>query len=78
MGPRGDSIKFIYPIANSPDVRLETKLMSDDTQIDRLFIIFIGFCEKYIKTNATFLASGAAAYITVHTLIVDGGQTEAF
>ncbi|WP_375194156.1 SDR family NAD(P)-dependent oxidoreductase [Sphingobium sp.] len=79
-GPEGVRVNIICPFANSPGVQAWKEWAPDDyaTQIDKVSLRRIGDCEKDIGSAAVFLASEAAAYITGHTLMVDGGQTKAF
>lgn len=79
-GPDGVRVNVVCPFANSPGVEAWAKYAPDDyaAQLAKVPLRRIGDCEADIGSAAVFLASGAAAYITGQTLMVDGGQTKAF
>ena len=79
-GPDGVRVNLICPFANSPGVQAWADHAPADyaAQLAKVSLRRVGDCETDIGAAAVFLASDAAAYITGHTLMVDGGQTKAF
>lgn len=75
-GPDGIRVNVICPFANSPGVELWKQHFPEAyaEAIGKVPLRRIGDCEADIGGAAVFLASDAAAYITGHTLMVDGGQ----
>jgi NAD(P)-dependent dehydrogenase (short-subunit alcohol dehydrogenase family) len=74
-GPDGITVNVITPFANSPGWvgYVEEQPEAAQAQLDGTPLRRIGDCEDDVGRAAVFLASDDAAYVTGHTLPVDGG-----
>ncbi|MBU6393016.1 MAG: SDR family oxidoreductase [Sphingomonadales bacterium] len=79
-GEHGVRVNVICPFALSPGVEQWRQHFPEAyaNQIGKVPLRRIGDPETDIGAAAVFLASSAASYITGHTLMVDGGQTQTF
>ncbi len=76
-GPYGITVNAICPYANSPSW---AKWSDDnpgmaDVAVAATSVGRIGDCELDIGAAAVYLASDDSAYVTGHTMMVDGGQS---
>ncbi|MFP8876049.1 MAG: SDR family oxidoreductase, partial [Myxococcota bacterium] len=74
-GPDGITVNVITPFANSPGwtAYVESNPEAAQAQLDGTPLRRIGDCEADVGRAAVFLASEDGAYVTGHTLPVDGG-----
>ena len=73
--PDGITVNVITPFANSPSwtAYVESNPEATQAQLDGTPLRRIGDCEADVGRAAVFLASEDGAYVTGHTLPVDGG-----
>jgi len=76
-GRHGITVNAICPYANSPSWAQwsEDNPGMADVAVGSTSVGRIGDCELDVGAAAAFLCSDQAAYITGHTMMVDGGQT---
>lgn len=75
-GPDGVTVNVITPMANSPGWEAYREEHPDEAaeQLAQIPLGRVGDCERDVGRAAVFLASDDAAYITGHTMPVDGGN----